>query len=186
MTLKETMSAMSFEPVDHLTADQQFKLLAIRNQQIIRESSYSSHIIEDSEHLRWVERLKSDPSILFYAVLFQAEIVGGVGLRNINTTEQSAEWSFYVSKEAHGKGIGLALGVGALDLFFQTLCLKTIIGEALMDNPASLAYHEKLGFKRMSMQQHLVQPGNHIADIAVFRLEQDVWSLRRRDLLRVN
>jgi RimJ/RimL family protein N-acetyltransferase len=180
----QVLNKLEFTPVPELATDQQFALLAIRNQQIVRESSYSSHIIEQVEHLRWVEKLQSDPSVLFYAVVFEGKIVGGVGLRCIDQQTASAEWSFYVAEAAQGKGIGLALGIGALDLFFGTLKLKQVIGEALLSNPASLSYHQKLGFDKTGVQQHLVQPRNIMADIAVFSLSASRWQACRDELLK--
>jgi len=175
VTLSDIMDALSFVSVPDLREEQQFELLSIRNQQIIRESSYSSHVIEDNEHLRWIEQLQTDPSLTFYAVLYDEEIVGGVGLRNIDAEKNTAEWSFYVSEGAAGRGIGLGLGIMALDLFFEELCLETVIGEALLANKASVTYHLKLGFREIAQQQHLVQPGNRMDDIAVFSLEKTDW-----------
>jgi len=180
--LAETLDALTFVPVPALEETQQFELLSIRNQQIIRESSYSSHVIANNEHLRWVEQLQTDPSLTFFAVTYKREIVGGVGLRNIDIKQQTAEWSFYVSETAIGQGIGLALGVGALDMFFGTLELKSVVGEALIANEASMAYHRKLGFQQISQQQHLVQPGNRMEDIAVFLLGSTKWDSVRPTL----
>jgi len=176
------MKNMTLDPVPNLDAEQQFDLLAIRNQQLIRDSSYSTHIIDTEEHKRWIERLEKDPSISFYAVKLKGEIVGGVGLRNIDQANNMAEWSFYISEVAHGKGIGLALGVQALDLFFNTLHLKQVLGEALTSNSPSLAYHQKLGFSQTEVQQRRVQPGNLLTDIAVFSLSEPDWQVRRRQL----
>ena len=182
MTLLETMHALAFVPVPELERAQQFELLSIRNQQIIRESSYSSHVIADSEHLRWIDQLQTDPSVTFYAVTFENDIVGGVGLRNIDPKNGTAEWSFYVSEAAAGQGIGLALGIRALDMFFDALQLRSVVGEALTANDASMAYHQKLGFQQISQQQHLVQPGNKMEDIAVFSLNSVDWELAKADL----
>jgi len=183
MSLSSTMSALVFVPVPELSDKQQFELLAIRNQQIIRESSYSSHVIAESEHLKWIEQLEADPAILFYAVCMEERIVGGVGLRKIDPIEKTADWSFYVSEHTHGQGVGLALGVRALDLFFNELQLRMVIGEALVSNPASLSYHEKLGFVETARQQHVVQPGGRAGEIAVFSLWADAWRVRREELL---
>lgn len=182
MKLATTLDALAFVPVPALEEAQQFELLSIRNQQIIRESSYSSHVIANNEHLRWVEQLQTDPSLTFYAVTYEGRIVGGVGLRNMDAKCQTAEWSFYVSESAIGQGIGLALGVGALDMFFGMLQLKSVVGEALIANEASMAYHRKLGFQQISQQQHLVQPGNRMEDIAVFSLSSVDWISVRASL----
>ena len=183
MTIASTIESLAFVPVSELQTAQQFELLSIRNQQIIRESSYSSHVIDDSEHLRWIERLQTDPTVLFYAVTYEDEIVGGVGLRNIDAAQKSAEWSFYVSEESVGRGIGLALGICALDMFFGPLQLERVIGEALLANAPSMAYHSKLGFEKTAQQQHLVMPGNHMADIAVFSIGVTNWPSVRKKLL---
>lgn len=179
MSQGKSLPSLLFRPIGDLSRDQQFELLAIRNQQIIRESSYSRHIIEDDEHLRWVEQIDAEPGRAFYAVFHGDQIVGGVGLRRIGKAHGKAEWSFYVSEATQGQGIGLALGVQALDLFFDELGLQEIIGEALADNEPSLGYHTKLGFEAVGRQQHMVQPENEMADIVIFSLSPTRWKSHR-------
>jgi len=184
MTRPLNIDQLDMVPVPDLGKDQQFELLAIRNQQIVRENSYSSHVIGEGEHAHWIKRLKTDSSLQFYAVMLEGRIVGGVGLRKIDDQHKTADWSFYVSGAEHGRGIGLALGVRALDLFFDDLRLSAVKGEALLLNAASQSYHLKLGFLEVDRAQHLVMPDNKMAEIVIYSLSAADWALRRVVLLK--
>jgi len=183
MTQPSNRARLEMVPVQDLDEAQQFALLAIRNQQIVRENSYSSHLIGEDEHADWIERQRNEDTLQFYAVRLEGRIVGGVGLRKIDNLKGAADWSFYVSGVEHGHGIGLALGICALDMFFGKLALRCVTGEALAINAASQNYHLKLGFREVGRAHHLVQPGNEMAEIVVYSLSEKEWAAQRGMLL---
>ncbi|HIP13794.1 MAG TPA: hypothetical protein EYG73_13885 [Arcobacter sp.] len=70
-----------------LSEAEQLQLLAIRNSKGVRESSKDTAIIEVGNHLQWVEKLKSDDHKLYYAVIVDSILVGGINVVGINSSE---------------------------------------------------------------------------------------------------
>lgn len=64
--------------------------------------------------------------------------------------------SVYVAQAAHGRGIGRAL-LDALIAATETAGFWTLQAGVLADNPASLALHERVGFRRVGVQLRLGQ-----------------------------
>jgi UDP-4-amino-4,6-dideoxy-N-acetyl-beta-L-altrosamine N-acetyltransferase len=183
LALSSKLEALTLVPVENLTETQQFELLAIRNQPIIRESSYTQHIIAEDEHRDWLKKIGTDDRFDFFGVIFDQKIVGGAGIQREYTEAREAEWSFYLSEHAHGQGIGLALGVAAMNLFFSQFELERLLGEALSNNVSSLSFHEKLGFIVVGEKKRQLSEGGHEELVQIFAVTADQWINRRRELM---
>lgn len=181
MSLSDVLKSMSLMPVLDLGEKEQFRLLDIRNQPLIRESSYTTHIIGTDEHRAWLKKLEENEDAHFYAVYAQDKLVGGVGLQEKD--RETGEWSFYISQDAHGKGMGVGLAVHALDLFFDELSLKLITGEALSANAASVNFHLKLGFTKTNTANRKILPSQETVEVSCFNLDKTDWSAARTKLL---
>jgi|GEM_PF-4673223 len=185
MTERVTEADLVLHDITLMSQDQQLELLAIRNQETIRESSYGSQIIQAAEHFAWIEKLASVPSgeiLHFYAVSQEDVIVGGVGIRR-GDVKGDAVWSFYVSETEQGRGVGVALAVKALDHFFAEFSLKTVCGEALLSNAASIKYHEKLGFVEVGAKSVPAPLTGAALEAVILSLSVENWRSRRTRLL---
>lgn len=173
---------LSLIPVETLSREDQLALLGIRNQRAIRESSFQPHIIAEAEHFSWIDDLRTNASCCFYAFCRGREIIGGVGLKNINPEEGRADWSFYLSEDAHGRGLGLTMAVMALDRFFNDYPVTHISGETLEGNLRSQRFHKKLGFEETGDVDREVRLKDCGPVIRVFVLNRDAWCVTRQQL----
>lgn len=169
-------------PIESLSRQDQLTLLGIRNQLSIRESSFQSHIITEAEHFSWIDDVRANMSSCFFAFCQGRQIIGGVGLKNITPEEGRADWSFYLSEDAHGKGLGLRMALMALDRFFSDYPLTRIVGETLEENLRSQQFHEKLGFEKSGEGDRQVRPSGSEPVIRIFELNRDDWRVRRQQL----
>jgi len=182
MSLQQMLSQLELRAIEDLNEREQFRLLDIRNQPLIRESSYTTHVIGEAEHRRWLESVRANEKRHFYGVLYNETLVGGVGLQQ-DKDPKSGEWSFYVSQDAQGKGLGLGLAVCALDLFFENLRLEEIFGEALVANEASLQFHKKIGFVHTANRKRQLSPANEVVEAACFKISKAEWGVARSGLI---
>lgn len=173
MSLSDVVKSMALVSVLELEEQDQFRLLDIRNQPLIRESSYTTHVIGADEHLRWLKNIKEDSNRHFYAVYRENSLMGGVGLHK--NGPETGEWSFYISQDAHGMGMGLGLAVHALDLFFDKLGLEQVTGEALTANTASVNFHEKVGFRKTGAIVREILPSKQNVEVSCFSLQKSTW-----------
>jgi hypothetical protein len=70
--------------------------LDIRNQDYVRQGAGNPNIIPIQEHLKWVERLKTDSTKHYMMVFHDETLVGGVNLFDI--THSSAGWGIFFSE----------------------------------------------------------------------------------------
>jgi phosphinothricin acetyltransferase len=65
-----------------------------------------------------------------------------------------AELSVYVAEPARGRGVGRAL-LGALIDASEAVGVWTLQAGVMADNAASLALHERLGFRRVGIRERI-------------------------------
>ena len=99
---------------------------------------------------RLVARDKADGDIVGWTAL------GGYSSRKVY---RGVAWeSVYVAAEARGRGVGRAL-LEALIPASEAAGYWTLLAGVLADNAASLALHERVGFRRIGVQRGLGQDG---------------------------
>ena len=132
-------------PIIGLNLDQQMRIREIRNQEAVRKWMYTDHIISVTEHLDWINRLKSDIHQIVFAVIFDGETdpIGMVSINAINHHHRRADWAFYLSEAMAGKGIGSALAYAAIEFAFTGLGLEKLNCEAIEGNDLVLRLYEK-------------------------------------------
>ena len=129
-------------------------VLEWRNAPNVRAASLNSAVITEAEHLAWFQCSLLDSSRRNMVFLYDSIPAGVVNLSRIDSARQQAYWGIYrgsVLREC--KGLGRAMGWIALDKCFQELSLQTVFAEVLQANPASLCYHESLGFSATGLPQ---------------------------------
>lgn len=73
-------------------SEEKVALLTLRNAPFVRENMYHSEAIKLSDHLRWIETLKNNPTCLYWAIFLNNELVGAIDLTRIDLTNRFAEW----------------------------------------------------------------------------------------------
>jgi len=136
-------------------------LRAWRNDEGTRRFLFTRHEIDPAEHLAWFEATDADPAR--HLLVFELDGVPS-GFVSIGPVRAGgiADWGFYAAPGAP-RGTGSQLGRAAVDHAFGTLGLHKLCGEALAENAASIAFHERLGFARegVLVQQHFDGEGYH-------------------------
>jgi L-amino acid N-acyltransferase YncA len=89
-------------------------------------------------------------------------VVGWTALGRYSTREVYAgvAWeSVYVAPAAQGRGVGTAL-LNALVVASEDAGVWTLLAGVLVENTASLALHERAGFRRVGVQERLGRDAN--------------------------
>lgn len=84
----------------------------------------------------------------------------------------SAETSVYISHAHHGKGVGGSLYAALLGELPKR-GIKNVIGGIAQPNQASVALHEKLGFKKVAHFSRVGFKFDQWVDVAYWQLELD-------------
>ena len=81
----------------------------------------------------------------------------------------SVETTVYVAASHHGRGIGAAL-YGALLEDLRSRKLHSAVGGIALPNPASVALHEKLGFKKIAHFAEVGRKFDRWVDVGYWQL----------------
>jgi UDP-4-amino-4,6-dideoxy-N-acetyl-beta-L-altrosamine N-acetyltransferase len=154
----------------------QLLALDIRNEEYIRRWMFNEDIIEPSEHFAWIERLKNDPSQLYFAIMDDnACPCGAVNLKKIDLWCKTAELGFYKSQRVDEKGLMAKSLSALLDYSFDTIGLDRVYSEVFEGNVKSLNIHKKLLFTEEGfMRSHIIKGGARIG-VHLFGLLKDEW-----------
>ncbi|WP_396432667.1 UDP-4-amino-4,6-dideoxy-N-acetyl-beta-L-altrosamine N-acetyltransferase [Limnohabitans sp.] len=134
-------------------------VLAWRNHPVVRSRMLAQHEISLQEHSSWFERVQNDPTRHQFIVLNGTDPFGFVQFNPVNPGG-IADWGFYTRPDAP-KGSGKKLGQAALNHAFTNLGLHQVCGQALINNAASIAFHQRLGFTQEArLREHQCADGS--------------------------
>ena len=131
-------------------------VLVWRNHPAVRSYMLTQHEISLQEHRNWFARVIDDKTRQQLIVLDGADPLGFVQFKPV-CQGGVADWGFYARPDAP-KGSGKKLGQTALKHAFNVLGLHKVCGQAIESNVASIAFHQKLGFReegRLREQHHI-------------------------------
>ena len=137
---------LRLRPLVNCSVEQQIDLLEIRNSAEVRRWMYHSDVIPIPAHLAFIAGLKNDDTRQFFVVLQEEKPIGAVIFSQIDSTNGSADWAFYLSSGAM-KGLGSALEVAALNYLFQDRKIEKLHCEVLEDNERVVRMHQRFGFE---------------------------------------
>ena len=80
-----------------LSDDDKKKILEFRNHPLVRNMMHNKEEITLTNHLDFIDKLKSDKKNCYWAVIRKNKLVGSVYLNRINSTGKSAFWGVFLS-----------------------------------------------------------------------------------------
>jgi UDP-4-amino-4,6-dideoxy-N-acetyl-beta-L-altrosamine N-acetyltransferase len=173
--MKPIHSDIALDFLDITDIDDVMSVLKIRNEPAIRNNMYTDHVIQPDEHLGWIRYLKTSRDAIFFAVRYEGQIVGGVGLSSINTLHKRADWAFYLSEKCQGMGLGSALEKQFLDMAFSEYDLEKINCEVISFNKKVVDMHKRFGFVvEGTRRNHVVRDGDKY-DVILLGITKDEW-----------
>lgn len=111
-----------------------------------------------------VEYDKRKPSKYNLAIILNGELIGSIGIKQINYDEESTEAGYWIGANYWGNGYAtqaLKLFLGEVDSKFD---FKRITGYAFTFNPASKRVMEKCGFKLEGIRRKVKKGKNKFYD----------------------
>jgi len=126
--------------------DEHSQILRIRNLPSIREHAHSTEVIIYDDHMEWVESLKTSASKLYFAVLSDNRVVGGVHL--LQCDQKVPTWGIFFDPSAS------VWIISSVTLFFIDYCFQTFHPDLIRsvihtDNHSAVVFNKQLGFRRL-------------------------------------
>lgn len=155
--------------------------LAWRNDPDIAET-LSSLSVSATELELWFQSNQKDPSANFFAIEHQGDLIGYVGLRDIDWVDRVGTLDITIGrKDLWDRGLGTEATWAIVRFGFETLGLERIELTVLPFNERGVHCYEKVGFKRTGFanqrffrRDRLWQPLRMTVRPAQFQLAQKV------------
>lgn len=158
--MTEQNSARSREielvPLTSVSTEVQLEVREIRNEEGVRKWMYTDHVIELNEHLRWINRLKTDERQIIFAIIDkERNLLGVVSINAIDHLHKKANWAYYLTQNARG-GLGSAIEYSFINFVFDSLGIQKLNCEVIQGNEAVVKLHKKFlfqdeGFRRSNV-----------------------------------
>jgi len=153
----------------------QLKILDIRNEENVRKWMYTEHPIKESEHLNWIEYLKSSDKQMVFSVLDENNIpLGVVSLNAIDKLHKKADWAYYLSSDARG-GLGSVLEYYFIDFIFNSLDIEKLNCEVIEGNDTVVKLHKKFIFENEGFRESDLIKNNKRIGIHFLGLKKENW-----------
>ncbi len=133
------------------------------------------------QHARdWITRHtegRSQGKEIVFAVVTRTDmqLVGSVGLKDIDQEHGQAEMGFWIGVDWWGQGYATEATKAVLQFGFETLRLNRIHAHHMLRNPASGRVLEKIGMKREGVLRERVRKWGVFEDVAVLSVLRKEW-----------
>lgn len=115
------------------------------------------------------------------AIFYQDNLVGNIGLHEINHDLQRACIGYWLSEEVQGKGIVTLSCQKMLEYAFGTLSMELVQLRAAKENTASRAVAERLGMSLEGIISRNEKVQDRVLDHAVYALRKSDWQEKRSE-----
>ena len=145
---------------------------AWRNDVRVRSWCRQVGVISDTEQIRWMNGLGTDPAIRMFSVVDPVgTFVGVAGLTSIDLVNSRAEFSLYIAPSEQGRGLGKH-ALKTLCLFgFEELGLNSIWGESFDGNPAIKIFTD-VGFVKEGVRRDFYFKGGVFVDAVLVSIQR--------------
>ena len=117
-----------------------------RNNDVIREWSYSEHIISVEEHNNFMMKLKEDSRNIYWLIKSKDEYKGVVYLARLDFNNKNGYFGIY--SNPYLKGVGNLLEECLIKVAFDIACLHTLKLEVIEDNEKAIKLYKRFGFEK--------------------------------------
>ncbi|MDD2780478.1 GNAT family protein [Sulfuricurvum sp.] len=156
-----------------LTAQEHQDLLNIRNLTTIRNASTNIEEIDFTDHIRWIESLKTCSGKIYYAVFETNTLCGGIHL--IQNNDETATWGIFFDPNTSVWVIA-SVTLYFIDRCFNHLGVTTLQSHIRTNNIPAIAFNRQLGFK----------PFCESDDFTLMQLDEMLWSAQKEKKILKN
>ena len=128
-----------------LTDNESYKVWEVRNRPEIRKFMTNPEPFDYNSHIAFINKLKTDPNKLFLAYFDGDALVGTINFVEIGI-DSSAERGLFVNPVCQGRGMAQVLEKLS-EQEAKKRGVRYLVAKVKNDNPSSLAFHKKVGYK---------------------------------------
>ncbi len=121
------------------------------------------------DHIRWYQKYLKDESQEVYAISYNSDHVGNIGLKEIDVLDRSAETWIYLGQDVpKRKGIGYGAYLELFRLIRSEGCIDKLCCHIALFNQASISLYKKVGFENVSQ---IEETKHHVGNGEIVKME---------------
>ena len=171
--------------------DLQLRLLKERHAEELlglldRDREYFRQWLADTDSLKtlddvkramkvWLEGFANDTR-LETGIWFQHQLIGVVGLDEIDQYQKTASMSYYLAAERQGHGTMTTCVRALVSYAFREMDLHRVVIYCPTENAKSRAIPERLGFREEGITRESWWLNDHFVDIAIYAMLAREWN----------
>ncbi|HXP59411.1 MAG TPA: GNAT family N-acetyltransferase [Dongiaceae bacterium] len=138
------------------------------------------HPYSEKQARAWIAARTSQSStgkemVFGVAIRQDAQLIGAVGLREMDTEHAQAEMGFWIGVPSWGRGYATEAARRVVRYAFEDLKLNRVYAHHMVRNPASGRVLEKLGMKREGLLRQRVRKWGVFEDVVLLAILHDDW-----------
>ena len=137
------------------------------------------HPYQLQDALSWIEWQNSDGATVSvdFAIrlLPRRQLIGSIGLRDIDTHHSQAELGFWIGKDWWGQGYAREAARAVIQFGFESLNLNRICAHHMTRNPASGRVLMAAGMQREGLLRQRVRKWGIYEDVVLYAVVRDDW-----------
>ena len=168
------IESIRFENILKSTLKEQKEIREWRNDPKVRKFMYNSEIINEEQHLKWIDSLKKSENIDVFFIIYAEQKIGIVSVKKIST--KIYNWGIYLNNSLEkGKGIGREIGEKFLKFLFTNYEeLEIIEYDVISENLISLNLALGLGMKKYKEEKNLTI-NNKKMNVTYLKITKQDW-----------
>jgi len=139
------------------------------------------HPFSENQARQWIVartgQSEAGKGIVFaIATMADAQLIGTVGLREIDAEHSQAEIGFWIGAPSWGKGYATEAARRVIRYAFEECNLNRVYAHHMVRNPASGRVLEKLGMKREGLLRQRIRKWGVFEDVVLLAILRDDWA----------
>lgn len=130
--------------------------------------AFDTEPMTEDDYRPWFEKYSTTGPYRLFVAELDGEVIGSAGSRQYREHPafiETVEFGIYLSKKAHGKGVGKKL-YSALFEALKNEKVHLVVAGVALPNPASVALHKSMGFSEVGVfDQYAQKNGQYISSM---------------------
>ena len=145
------------------------------NDPAVREGLTTAYPINAEQEREYFEERISNREDVHFAIAADGDIVGTIGLHDLDQRSGNCEIGLWLAADYHGRGYGTEASGLLTDFAFRELRMHRVQARVLATNPASARIWEKLGFAEEGVHRDRAFTGGEYVDVRYFGVLESEW-----------
>ena len=161
-------------PISERFASELFTLTDNNREYLKEWLPWLDHTTKREDTVQFIRGTLHNPGVNYH-ILYESRVVGMVGQNTYSQANKFASLGYWLSKDHMGKGIMTKAVKALIQFSFDEMGVETVEIQAAVENKASRAIPERLGFTNEGILRQREWLYDHFVDHVCYSLLKSEW-----------